>query len=260
MKTLESFPLYNGEIILQFDPVKHQYFVGEQQIDGCTGILGVLNKPALLPWGVNMAVGYMADNLKPGVAYDELEIKALLAAAKKAHTIKRDSAADVGTLIHQWCEDHIKGKNPPMPVNEQLKQGVQAFLDWVYKHGVDFTLSERKIFSRRYRYAGTLDAEGYVDNKLAIIDFKTGAAIYHEARLQTASYTAARCEEEGKQYTRWIIRLGKDDGEFEAKEYGDLDKDFRGFLGAFEAYKRLKELRIAEQQKKKISLASTLTL
>jgi len=69
-------------------------------------------------------------------------------------------------------------------------------------------------------------------------------------RFQTAAYEAARREESGKEYTRWIIRLGKDDGEFEAKEYGDLDKDFSAFLGIFETYKRLKVLK--EQDKKAV--------
>src|SRR5512144_522209 len=103
MKNLESYPLYNGEIILLFDPVRHQYFVGEEQVDGATGILSAIAKPALLPWGVNMTVGYLAENLKPGIALDELQIKALLDAAKKAHTVKRDTAGDIGTMIHAWC-------------------------------------------------------------------------------------------------------------------------------------------------------------
>jgi len=249
---METYLLYNGEIELQFNPTKHQYFVYDSrreslgQVDGCTGILGVLNKPALLQWGVNMCVAFMTEQLKPGVALDEIQLKDLLAQAKRAHNIKRDAAADIGTLIHAWCEDHIKGKNPPPPVNKKMRNGTDAFLNWVKEHDVKFTESERKIYSRRYRYAGTLDAEGLVDGKLAIIDFKTGNAIYPEMRFQTAAYEAARREESGLQYTRWIVRLGKDDGVFEPQEFGDLDKDFSGFLGAFEAYKRLKELKLAK--------------
>lgn len=95
---------------------------------------------------------------------------------------------------------------------------------------------------QRTLYAGTLDAEGYVDGRLAIIDFKTGKAIYPEARFQTAGYEAARREESGKSYTRWIIRLDKDTGECDPQQIDDMEKDFAAFLGAFEAYKRLKEL------------------
>ncbi len=242
MNNLEEYPLYNGEIVLQFNSVRHQYFVGGEQVDGCTGILGAIAKPALIPWAVNCTVDYLKNNLKPGVALDEIQIKQMLFDAKKAHTIKRDAAGDIGTLIHQWCEDWIKGKKPPLPVNEKLRNGCNAFLDWRQKHDVKFTESERKIYSRRYRYAGTLDAEGLVDGKLAIIDFKTGNAIYPEVRFQTAAYEAARREESGLKYTRWMIRLGKEDGEFEPAEYGDIHKDFSAFLGAFETYKRLKEL------------------
>lgn len=243
MKQLESWPLYNGEIELQFDPVKHQYFVGGEQVDGCTGILGTLNKPALIPWAVGVCCEYMRSNLKPGKPLDELAIKILLTEAKRAHNVKRDNAADIGTLVHQFCEDWIKGKDPALPFHPQANNGAMAFLDWVKAHDVKFVYSERRIFSRRYRYAGTLDAEGYVDGQLAIIDFKTSSGIWPEMRFQTAAYEAARREESGKSYTRWIARLGKDDGLFEAKELHDLEKDFAAFLGAFEAYKRLKELR-----------------
>jgi len=258
MKNLETYSLYNGEVKLLFSPGKHQYFVGESQIDGCTGILSALGKPAIPQWAVNTCLDFIKEKLKPGQALDEIELKALLDEAKYAHTRKRDKAGDIGTMVHAYCEDWIKGKEPAIPFNDKVRNGANAFLDWVEKHNVKFTESERKIYSRRYRYAGTLDAEGLVDGKLSIIDFKTGSAIYPEMRFQTAAYEAARREESGLQYTRWIIRLGKDDGEFEAKEFGDLDKDFSAFLGIFDTYKRLKVLK--EQEKNEVKQREQTTI
>jgi len=243
MKQLEEYPLYNGEIVLKFDPVKHQYFVDGVLIDGCTGVLSVLNKPALIPWAVNMCVDYISKSIKPGVAIDEIAIKTMLDEAKRAHNVKRDAAGDIGTLVHNYCEQYIKGQNPSLPVNEQIRNGALAFLDWAKTHDVKFVEAERKIYSRRYRYAGTLDAEGLVDGKLAIIDFKTSSGFYDEMRFQVAAYEAARREESGNSYTRWIARFDKKTGEFEAKEFDDLEKDFAAFLGCLEAYKRLKELK-----------------
>lgn len=239
-----EFPLYNGEVILLFDPVRHRYFVNGEPIDSATGILGALNKPALIPWAVNTCVDFLSGKLKPGKVLDEIELKALLTEAKRAHNVKRDTAADIGTLTHAFCERYIKTGVIDLPVNEKARNGAVAFLEWVEAHHVEFLYSERKIYSRRYRYAGTLDAEGYVDGRLAIIDFKTGKAIYPEARFQTAAYEAARREESGESYTRWIIRLDKEDGSVDPKEFPkDMEKDFAAFLGAFEAYKRLKELK-----------------
>lgn len=61
----EQYKLYDGQVLLEFDPNKHQYFVDGEQVDGCTGILGVLNKPALIPWAVGVCVDFVSKNLKP---------------------------------------------------------------------------------------------------------------------------------------------------------------------------------------------------
>src|SRR6476620_6779963 len=139
MKNLETYSLYNGEITLLFSPGKHQYFVGESQIDGCTGILSALGKPAIPQWAVNTCLDFIKERLKPGHALDEIELKALLDEAKYAHTRKRDKAGDIGTMVHAYCEDWIKGKDPAIPFNDKVRNGANAFLDWVEKHNVKFT-------------------------------------------------------------------------------------------------------------------------
>ncbi|MEK6884229.1 MAG: hypothetical protein AABY22_31655, partial [Nanoarchaeota archaeon] len=85
--------LYNELVILEFDKLKHLYFVTTPDEEtkrayGVTSILGVLNKPALMFWSANMAAKYVEDNLMPGKALDEIEIKNLAEGAKNAHKIK----------------------------------------------------------------------------------------------------------------------------------------------------------------------------
>ena len=82
------------------------------------------------------------------------------------------------------------------------------------------------------------------DGKLSIIDFKTSSGIWPEMRFQVAAYQQARMEEtKNKKYERWIVRFGKDTAEFEAKQLNNFKKDITAFLGAFEAHRRLKELK-----------------
>ena len=98
----KEYPLYNGKIKLQFDDGRHIYSVKGKTVYGVTSIIGVLDKPALKYWAVNMAIESLEANLKPGVSLDEIQIRTLLFNAKKAHTVRLDKSADMGTLIHNW--------------------------------------------------------------------------------------------------------------------------------------------------------------
>jgi hypothetical protein len=90
-----------------------------------------------------------------------------------------------------------------------------------------------------------MDAEGKMGKDDVIIDFKSSKALYSEYRYQLAAYWLAREEETKKKFEGgWIIKFGKDDGEFEAtyiprKEY---EKDKEAFLAALTIKRRENEL------------------
>jgi len=246
----EKFHLYNGTVELCYDPQRHLYTVGGIPIEGVTSVVSVIDKSApLMQWAVNEAIDYLRERIKPGLPLDEIQLKEALYGASIQHKVFKRKAGDLGTLIHGWIESYIKGEKPPMPINEAMKNGVNAFLSWMEKNEVKFLSSERKIYSRKYKFAGTLDAEGTIGGKSAIIDFKTSNAIYDEMRYQVAAYQCAREEEEGKRYDeRWIIRFSKklDDAglaEFEAARLDNYEEDLKAFLGALVLYRRQKQLR-----------------
>ncbi|HWP23572.1 MAG TPA: hypothetical protein VNM15_05245 [Candidatus Binatia bacterium] len=242
----ERFSLYDGAVTLEFDRTKHAYFEGGERLDSVTGILGVLAKPKLVPWAVGQTCAHIAGKLGAGVKLDELQIRRILAEARLAHVVERDAAADIGTIVHLFAEQWIRGFNPALPADPKARNGAQAFLRWIGAHRVEFKHCERPIFSRRHRYAGTMDLEAVIDGRLAIGDFKTSAAIWPEMRFQTAAYEMARREEEGIDYgPRWILRFDTETGMFEAKPLPveDLEKDFAAFLGAQAASRRLRELK-----------------
>jgi hypothetical protein len=245
--------LYNGEVLLSFDAKKHSYMVGSEfenlreLVPSVTTITGVINKPALVGWAVKMTAEYAERKLmsewKQG-AFDEISVKRILRDAKRAHRDHTQDAANIGTIVHNWAEAYAKGENPAFPTNVQARAGVDAFLDWLGSHDVQWIANEAKIYSRKYRYAGTLDADAMVGGERCIVDFKTSAAVWPEMRLQTAAYQAAREEELGIKYARrWIVRFPKDGSAFEAVPLTDFKGDFKGFLGALNLWRCLDRLK-----------------
>ena len=240
---MKQYNLYAGKIVLDFNEEKHLYTIDNKHIPGCTSILQVIAKPALFYWGINQTIEYIKENIKAGQALDELQLKSLLQEARWAHKKKKDTAADIGTFVHQWCEDYIKGLKPALPINESIKNGVNAFLNWKKENKVKFHLSEQIVYSKKYNYAGTFDFYAEVNGKNFLGDFKTSSGIYPEMFFQTAAYQMARQEEYPKEKYdgNLILRLGKD-GEFEAKESYEYDKNCTAFCAAVALHKRMQEL------------------
>lgn len=239
--------LYGGEVKLKFDTFRHKYSVEGKDVIGVTSVLGVIAKPALISWAANTAVDYVAEQIEPGKSYDELELDAVWQAAKKAHWTKKTDAGTIGSFVHKFVEQYIKGENPAVPVNEGLQNSANQFLSWVKEHDVKFLASEQPIYSKQYNYAGTLDFICKIDHKLYIGDLKTSSGIYDEYWLQTAAYRQAREEEfvNEKYAGQLIVRIGKD-GEFEFGISNDEEKNKRlleGFISALTLQQTLERLK-----------------
>lgn len=252
---MEKHILYNGEVTIHFDTARHLYTVDDsvlgfvkKRVLGITSVLGTIAKPALMYWAVNQAIELLERKLVCGQIIDEVQKKELLEEARRLHTVRKTKAANIGTMIHEWVETYVKAKitakqTPNLPMNEQMQNACNAFLMWEKETNAKFFHSERKVYSRKHQYAGTLDLEGEVDGKPVIIDIKTSSGIYPEMAYQTSAYLKAREEEEKKEYAeRWIVRIGKD-GVLETKLFKEHDKDFQAFLGALSIYGRQMELK-----------------
>lgn len=246
VNALEEYKLYDGEVTLLFDKDKHTYTVGDKVVEGATGVTGVIAKPALVPWAVNQAILHLNKTIKPGVAYDELQLRDIFDEAKKAHRQKSTYAADVGTLAHEAIERFIKEGDRTPPFNEEAKKAFISFVKWADDNKVEFLESERKIYSKQYEYAGTMDFVCKIEGELLVGDTKTSSAIYEEYWFQTAGYQQAYVEEMGADVKgRVIVRVGKD-GSFEVqfkKDEVDYIADRDAFNGALVLYKRLQALK-----------------
>lgn len=212
-------PVFYGKPLV-FRAKQHRYFWDGKPIPSVTTILNRLAKPALIQWAADCAVNHVAKRFPPASSeyVQQLELHRALAEARRAHAEIRDEAADIGTQLHEYARASLAGQAPALPDDEVVRKVIGALNDWRSRHDIQPIGLERRIMSLRHWYAGTCDFFGKIDGKLCVLDFKTGSGIYDEFWLQTAGYDIALTEELSLpvDLDRWIVRLDKKTGEFDA--------------------------------------------
>lgn len=284
MEVRKTALLYGGDVELTFVedksvwPEVHEYQVRFKTAKGwseakkvdlsVSGITKVMDKPALVGWATKMCAEYVQLNYTrlsekvvvqtlTGLAVDEVELGSFIQDMKGHGKGKKKEAATIGVMAHAWIEAHIKhilglGQKPEPVVNAAVNNAIKAYLAWEEANHVVYLATERLVYSRKLGYAGTLDTEAKVNGELSIIDNKTNSGIYPEMEYQTAGYQMA-CEEESFYVkrpiaydARWILRLDKVTGEFEARRYTDHLVAKEGFL----ACRTLAKLNLARSKAK----------
>ncbi|MFA6433771.1 MAG: PD-(D/E)XK nuclease family protein [Elusimicrobiales bacterium] len=211
-----------------------------------TGMLSVINKPALVPWAKREALGMVENALmerldgrqSARLVINKAWVQAVLEDAKRRPDKLKDEAADLGSQAHAFIDLIIHGKEPES-LPAAIEGPVKAFKDWWGKMGIQLVMGDTKVASTQYGYGGSLDALGVRNGKLVLLDWKTSSGIYDEYALQVAAYAQAFKETFGADCAEaFIVRFGKKlPIEFEAKEVASLQESFAAFLAA----KTLKE-------------------
>lgn len=239
---LESHTLFNGTVRLDFDPVKHRYYIDGKYANGVTTVLGILNKPALVGWAARMAAEHIKANIVPGEPLDEIQIQQLVKGAQEAHRNTRDSAADGGTYVHNWIEDFMRGNNPQMPVSPVLKRVIEDFLKWHDRVRPEVVEIERMMCSPTHGLAGTPDLIARVDGKLTIMDWKTGSGIYPEMFLQLAAYAVMYEEEFNEPIEALHVVNASLKNVFRDRAETDVEKYKTAFLQTLNLYRSVKAI------------------
>jgi hypothetical protein len=242
---LKEIALYNNKVKISFDEDKHIFYDEKGKVLlSVTGATGVVDKSgALMGWAVKMALNFLRDKWLGKTETPVITEEDFIEASRQ-HRIKKQEAADIGTLIHEWVSLKITGKNPEMPKDDKVVNGITAFLKFQKEHNLNWIESERYVYSKKHGYAGILDAIAEEDGKLTLVDFKSSNGIYDDMFFQVAGYQIAYEEETEKKIERkLILRFGKEDGEFEVKELDNSNKDKKAFLACLELKRRLNELK-----------------
>jgi hypothetical protein len=225
---------------LEFREKSHRYFYDGQPVPGVTTVLGIISKgDALTRWAANCAVDYLTPRLQGEVSTDDLAV--LLHEARSAYDDVKEEAGTIGTLAHNWIEQHLRGFNEPLPTNEFARNSCEAALKWLRDNEWETIDVEKRIFSPTHLYAGTRDWYVRIHGRLAIADWKTSKAIYGSYWYQTAAYLRAEEESSGVEIPdRWVIRIDKFTGEVEDQYEPPetIEPDFQAFLAAKTLYKR----------------------
>ena len=140
-----------------------------QIVPGVTTIVGILNKPALVPWANKMGL-------------------------KGIDTQKYvDDKADIGTLAHAKIIGELTGQD--VDVTEYSQQQIDAadnaclsFYEWQKEHKLNIETAEQALVSERYKFGGQYDIVGVIDGEVELLDLKTGSGIWEEAYYQLGGY------------------------------------------------------------------------
>ena len=110
-----------------------------------TNVLGVISKPALVPWTRNVALQSVRETLTEYMQMETSVIDAdwvasVIDRAKKKPDQVRDEAGDFGTQAHLLIEQIINGLEPDIPPEMQIV--VDNFFGWRKESGLEISLTE----------------------------------------------------------------------------------------------------------------------
>lgn len=254
-----------------YDEVNHLYYFDGKPMTGCTTILNVISKPALVGWAAKMACEYIRNNSEMAVEGLYYVTEQDLADAQKAHAQKRDKAADEGTLLHSRLEAYINkcietSGGRPLPLEET--DPVYKLALWAATENIRFIASEKKLYSKELFVAGTADLIFEKDGKTYIGDLKCKDKIWsREPFLQCAGY-ALMWEEMSKLSADGLVgetslkiveSLNKIDGycvirmkgdDFETLWSFDTEGDTNGFRAAVTLYRTMANFKATNTWKK----------
>jgi hypothetical protein len=199
----------------------------EQKVVGVTTALNLRAKPALIPWAYQRGK-------------DGLELYG-----------SRDKSADIGTIIHArimayFLDYEIDNFNVSPEAWKLSDNSMKSFYEWARPRKVRPILVETPLISEKYRYGGTPDVYGEMDDQITLLDFKTGSGIYDDQVLQVAAYSQL-LNENGYPHKKIIIlNIPKSEGDsFQVKQISadELDLEFKEFMHFVEIWELERQIK-----------------
>jgi hypothetical protein len=170
-----------------------------------TTILKALEKPALLFWSAEQAakLAVQVANSLPQRIEEEGE-EAVIKWLRDARLRKPKgyvSDAELGTQVHDACEQYALTGVRPVPDNDEVLPFLDRFDEWAQEWQPEYEAAEAAVYNKTYGYAGTLDAIVRVDGQRVLLDYKSSRKSvgsdgkpshpWPEASLQVTAYKHA---------------------------------------------------------------------
>ncbi len=104
---------------------------------------------------------------------------------RSAATEERDTAAELGTLIH----DYAVKQTPLSKADPDAQPYLAQFYGWLNDNGIHIIATEKQVFNLVIGYAGTFDfLVEFPNGDIGVIDLKTGRGTYTDHAIQLVSY------------------------------------------------------------------------
>lgn len=233
MKVKEVTP--SGVRLLYQDEPKRLYTVNDEWVPSVTEVLGVLDKPALVWWGMTIGVAGVLKLWRDGeIFHDNTDEAVVSALTEHRLTVNhvRDEAGKRGTSAHAafeiWAETGLLPSPDDYPERDRgYVAGLLAFLEEAAPMPI---ASEVMVGSPEYEYAGRYDLEAQQDEREVVVraspkrtrrgiippgdylyDLKTSKGVYDTHALQLSAYEGARreCGYKPTQH-RAVVRVASD--------------------------------------------------
>jgi hypothetical protein len=166
---------------------KHRYsWNGGPKVPGVTSVMKALDKSGpLVGWAKRETAACAVRNLPlltqmvadggPVAAVEWL---------KRTPDYQRDTAAELGTLVHALAEAISRGQE--IEVDSTTEPFITALLRWRAVYQPKVLNAEYMVYSEAHRYGGTADMAARINGEVWLIDIKTGKGAYAETALQLA--------------------------------------------------------------------------
>ncbi|MDD5353435.1 MAG: hypothetical protein PHS93_09765 [Candidatus Omnitrophica bacterium] len=196
------------------------------RVPGTTTILGVLNKPALVPWANKLGL----EGIDSSKYVDE--------------------SARIGTLAHYLVQCHLTKQEPDLSQYgifeiDKAENALISYFEWEKTRKIVPIKNELPLISETYRYGGTIDLYAEIDGILTLCDFKTGSGIYNEHYYQVCAYRQLLIENgDSVEQIRILNIPRKESEEFTEKVYTNFGIGWEIFCNCLNIYELQKSLKI----------------
>lgn len=189
------------------------------RLPGVTTVLGVLNKPALVPWANKLGL-------------QGIEVRGYV-----------DVLAQIGAMAHEMVCCHLR--NEPFDTTNLSADLIDCaetcfikYLQWEEGHKVVPLLVEAPLTDDGLGFGGTVDFYGTIDGVLTLKDLKTAKAIWPEHLYQVAAYRKLLEANQFQVDAVGILQVGRNADEgFSDRVIANCDREWNIFSHALALYK-----------------------
>lgn len=247
----------------RFGRTYHVYETPEGEVlPSVTTILNVIGKPALINWAANQerelvleAAMHLWEDVPTAPKMSATTFRATLLqrlGKEKAHQKALAKAGEIGSETHALIEWNLRRElgqecGPQPRVCEKAAWAFGCYERWRATCELAPSFIEQTVWSSEHRYAGTMDVFGQMRTPEGIapvvLDWKTGKAVYLEAKLQNAAYREALIEMGHATEDAWgaVVRLPKVESDPDPEVVLISPEECRRHFSAFLAAKQLYE-------------------